>query len=401
MSQSEENRYSRARRRAADSPGFIDLIDTNFHSCGFRYPPGIVRGLLDSFYARGYTYDPDPAGSARLRESISIFYHTSGLAMPPESIVVTASASESYGHIFASQCSSGDRVLLPRPGYPIFEDIASRFGLEIDFYDQRRHDGWSFDPEQIEAAVQTRTRAVVLISPNNPTGFIVNEELLQAVGRTCRQNGLFIVADEVFSEFLFRSHAATPAALPRRAVVPRPAAVLPDITTFTINGVSKLFASPELKVSWIAVGGEAAERTEAVGKLQLQNDLFLSAAPANQAVVTGLLSQGLEFTHGMVKTVSERRHCMLEEVAQTPGLEAVAPSGGIHLPVTIDPGVLAEGHDDESVAVDLLSRGVAAHPGYLYGIEEPPTLIMSYLAPAERIREGFRRTRSYLSEARS
>ncbi len=383
-----ENRYAGARREAEKHADFIDLIDTNFHNCGFRYPPTVIHAATDRYFsdADERPYRPDPAGDPALRAAIAAYYRDAGVAVPPDSAVVTASASESYSHIFASRCRAGDRVLLPSPGYPMFEDIAVRNGLTVDFYDQRRSAGWAIDPDQLEAVLRPRTAAIVLISPNNPTGAVVSEATIRRIGGICERHGLFLVVDEVFSEILFTG-----------SPLPRPALLLPDLLVYTINGVSKLFASPELKVSWIAVSGPADSRDPAIEDLLVQNDLFLSASSMSQFIVTGMFAEGMEFSRAMAADIAGRRELMLGEIERIEGLSTIPTEGGIHLPVAIDPDALPAGTDDEEVVVQLLlDHRVAAHPGYLYGMDQPVTLVMSYLAPEDQILEGMSRIECYL-----
>lgn len=389
-----ENRYAAARREAESCPEFVDLIDTNFHNCGFRYPPTMIHAATDKYFsgADERPYRPDPAGDPALRAAIATYYRDACGAVAPDSVVVTASASESYSHIFASRCGAGDRVLLPCPGYPLFEDIAVRNGLTVDFYNLRRSDDWRIDPDQLEALLRPQTAAIVLISPNNPTGSVVSEATIRRVGGICERHGLFLVVDEVFSEILFTG-----------SPLPRPAPLLPDLLVYTINGVSKLFASPELKVSWIAVSGPTdirgriPTRSQAVEDLLVQNDLFLSASSMSQFIVTGMFAGGMEFSRAMATEIARRREVMLGEIKRIEGLSAIPTEGGIHLPVAIDPDALPAGTDDEEVAVQLLlNHRTATHPGYLYGMDQPVTLVMSYLAAEDQILEGMSRIECYL-----
>jgi aspartate/methionine/tyrosine aminotransferase len=395
-----ENRYAAARRAVQSRTDFVDLIDTNFQRCGFVYPGDILLAGADRFFGAARRYDPHPAGSETLREAIAGFHrgawtHGHGTTRPAmlttDSVVVTASASESYSLVFASICRPGDHVLLPRPGYPLFEDLAARAGLEVDYYALRPESGWRYDPEEIAGMISSRTRAIVLISPGNPTGLVIDEELIHETGRLCIRHGLFLLVDEVFSEFVFGTGA-----------VPRPMELLDEVLVFTINGISKLFASPDLKISWVAATGPAPATARAVEELHIRNDIFLSASALSQDLATTLFAEGPEFTRSMVTEVGCRRRFMLEEIRRTEGLGAVPPSGGIHIPVFVDPSALGPGADDESLVVDLLLEcGVAAHPGYLYGIDGQTALVMSYLADEPRIREGFSRIRDYLRDRRS
>ena len=400
------NRYSLARGEAEKQADFVDLIDTNFTSCGFHYPVSAVVSATESYVAgwdlRRYT--PDPAGDPALREAVAAYFRDGGVAADSQGVVITASASESYSHIFASRCLAGDRVMLPRPGYPLFEDIAERHGLSVDYYDQRRSEGWTIDPEQIARMAGPRTAAIVLISPNNPTGSIVSESTITEIGAVCERHGMFLVVDEVFSEIVFPSAPFSGETTDmssdqarRRARLPRPASLLPNQLVYTINGVSKLFAAPDLKVSWVLVTGPASLRAQAIENLQVHNDLFLSSSALSQAIAVQMFRGGLAFTREMTAEIRRRRDVVLGEIAGIEGVAAIPPAGGIHLPVAFSSDVLPAGHDDEDVAVGLLqSCHVATHPGYLYGIDSPVSIVLSFLSPSDRLRDGLGRIRTYL-----
>ncbi|MFW5826103.1 MAG: pyridoxal phosphate-dependent aminotransferase [bacterium] len=387
-----ENRIAAALRRARSRHGFIDLIDTNFHACGLAPAP---TTLLDAA-ARYLTdrelrpYRPDPAGLRALREGVSRFYGRDGVDVPPGAIVATASASDSYTHIFRSVAGTDGEVLLPRPGYPLFEEIAARCGLQPRFYDLDPGAGWRIDAGEVAARMGRRTAALVVISPNNPTGSIVDGPTLESLGAACAREGVSLVVDEVFSAFRFGTET-----------LPRPAALCPETLVYTINGTSKLAASPDLKVSWIAVTGPQARVAEAVEALEIENDLYLNASPINQYVAAVLLDEESAFTERVVAEVARRRGVMLDELARLdaahPGaLEWSEPRGGIHLPIVLpDPPL---GLDDEELAIGLLEReALSVHPGYLYGVEEPTMLIASYLSPPDVIVKGIRRLERFLS----
>lgn len=387
-----ENRIAVALRRARSRDDFIDLINTNFHACGLA---PAAETLIDAGarYLKNdelRPYRPDPAGLPGLRESVSRFYGRDGLAVRPEAVIATASASDSYTHIFRSIAGAGDEVLLPRPGYPLFEEVAARCGLKPIFYDLDPHARWRIDADGVAARMGGRTAALVVISPNNPTGSVVDAATIASLGEACARYGVAFVVDEVFSAFRFGE-----------AALPRPAALCPEALVFTINGMSKLAASPDLKVSWIAVTGPDARVAEAVEVLEIENDLYLNASPINQHVAATLLDDASSLTARIVGEVAERRSVMLDELArldaQHPGvLRWTAPEGGIHLPVVFaDP---SSGLDDEELAIGLLEReGLSVHPGYLYGVDEPTMLVVSYLSPPEVIEDGIGRLGRFLS----
>ncbi len=381
-----QNRYGAALERARGDSGFIDLINTNYHEAGLRYPANELARLYADFYtepARA-AYSPDPAGSPATRAAIARWY-APGLAIESGAVVVTASASESYGHIFAALCPRGSMVLLPRPGYPLFEDVARRHAIRVAYY-ALSGPSWEPDVDAIESAIDPRTRAVVLISPNNPTGRCIPTATAARIATVCVDHDLLLIVDEVFSAYRYGSGDAS-------AAGGQIAAVAGGARVCTINGVSKLFASPELKVSWIVVTGPEPARQEAIEALHLQNDLFLSAAPVNQYVAERLLDTGSDQTARIVAEVARRRSAMIDALGQlrTALPDAVAwcdPDGGIHLPIRIT----IDGADDEALAIELLERDrLNLHPGYLYGIDDQTVLIASFLPDPATIREAVSR----------
>ena len=384
------NRYSVARLAAESDSRFIDLICTNFHECGLRYETDTVQRLAADYFASGRVsdYNPDPLGAESTRLAVSAYYRTAGLTVEPQQIVITASASESYSHLFSALLSSGDQVLLPRPSYPLFEEIAVRAGVEPRYYDQHVKRNWAIDPEDIVRVVEPETAAIVIVSPNNPTGYILSDDELRAIGEICTQHDMLLIHDEVFSEYRYDDDAGSG--------LPRPAALCPNVNTVAINGASKLLAAPDLKVSWMAVGGP--DQSTIVEQLAISNDLFLSASPVNQQIVARLLAGTDKLTGRIVAEVGLRRAALIEAVGRCPAITMAPPRGGIHAVLTVETGSLRSGMDDESIAVTLLEDyRVALHPGYLYGIEDQIALVASFLPPQEYIRDGITRVCDFLS----
>jgi aspartate/methionine/tyrosine aminotransferase len=377
-----ENRFTASREAVRHLPDFLDLVNTNFHECGFIFPAELLEEAARRYFTTPdlRTYTPDPAGDHELRAAVAAHENKrDGPQVTAEHVVITASASESFSHIIAGECAPADRILLPRPGYPLFEDVASRHGVEALYYDQQWEAAWAIDPDQIATLMDERVRAVVLISPNNPTGHVLTEEEIAAVGEVCGRHDAALVVDEVWSGAIFTGGP------PRRA-----AALAPQCRIYSINGVSKLLASPDLKVSWIVVDAPEGTRREVIDRLLIQNDLFLSASPLTELLAASALREGRDFAEAVRTELARRRTAALDALREIPRLRVVEPDGGIYLPILLD-GALPGGMDEEDLAVMLLEeRHLAIHPGYLYGCEQP-MLIMSYLCPAPDIVRGLAR----------
>ena len=403
-----ENRIASALRAAEARTEYLNLINTNFHDCGLATDPDVIASSVSSFlHDRSLRpYRPDPAGSPLLREAVAGWYRQAGMELDASSVIVTASASESYRHLFTACCRAGGTVLLPRPGYPLFEDVAERCGLEPRFYRLLAENRWGVQPEEIAALMVHDTRAVVLISPNNPTGTVIDSDAVREIGKLCARRGVALIVDEVFSEYRFETNRARSAAAPAlHAELPRPGALCPETAVYTINGVSKLFAAPDLKVSWIALTGPPDHVADARERLEIENDLYLSASPINQFVAARLLDHHAEWTAALVAEVGARRDAMLAALrhldGRHPGVVSwIEPAGGIHLPLLFEsaPG----GMNDEELAIELLDRhALSVHPGYLYGEEERTMIVVSYLAPEPVIREGISRLDDWISSRRT
>jgi alanine-synthesizing transaminase len=370
-------------RRAAGP--VIDLIDTSFHANGYLFPAGPLAAWLGE-YAASRGYSPHPRGSPEARAGIAAYYAAAGTRVGPDDIVITASASESYHLLFNTLAQAGDNVLLPRPGYPLFDYLASASRLETRSYRLDPDRAWAVDLDSVAAAVDGRTRFLVLISPNNPTGRVASEAEVEGLLAVCARRGVPLISDEVFSEFLYDG-----------ADLARPAAAGRDVLVFTLNGVSKMFASPDLKLGWIAVTGPRARVSEVLDELETVNDVYLSCSSPAQFLLPRLFAHGAAFQREMVARVDAGRRLMLDALASLPGVRVVRPNGGIHAVVELTrPGA----PDDEELCVRLLrEQAVYVHPGYFYDIEDRVALIVSFLKERSQLEDGLARLARFLKAA--
>jgi aspartate/methionine/tyrosine aminotransferase len=359
------NRLEVARRQAA-ARGYIDLTSSNPTHQGLRFPERILRAAADGYW-QARRYDPDPRGLPAAREAVSRYYaQRAGVA--PADAFCTASTSEAYSLLFALLAEPGDNLLAPDVTYPLFDYLAAMHRIELRLYHLEEERGWRIDPISLKVQADRRTRGVLIVSPHNPTGMVVSQPqpALDALG-------LPVVCDEVFAEF--------PYGLAR---VPALAALHPGLPVFTLNGISKLFALPDLKLGWIALNAPAAGRYSE--RLELLNDTFLGASTLIQAMLPALFERGWEFVEEMRARIRSNLDLALSALASCPRLRARPPDGGYYL----FPRAL-ECDDEEQLALALLEQGVLAHPGYFYGCEpEQGTghLMISCLTEPGALRAG-------------
>ncbi|NTU79562.1 MAG: pyridoxal phosphate-dependent aminotransferase [Chloroflexales bacterium] len=357
-----------ARQRRLAAGGYIDLTSSNPTAQGLIFPPELLREAAEGFWATR-RYAPDPRGSLAARAAIVAYYagRTPPLPLALEDLFITASTSEAYALIFALLADPGDNLLAPNVTYPLFEYLAAMREIELRPYTLREDQGWQIDGDSLLAAADRRTRGVLLVSPHNPTGMVVGEPLA-----ALRWLGLPVICDEVFAPFAYGA-----------PVVPPLASLHPELPVLTLNGISKLFALPDLKLGWVALS--AAARPFGA-RLELLNDTFLGANSLSQHLLPTLFARGMPFVAAMVGRVRANLDLALARLAGHPRLLASPPDGGYYL----FPAV--QGCDDEeALALALLDHGVLAHPGYFYGEVPGAHLMISALTEPGPFAEGIER----------
>lgn len=366
----EPNRLSRlvAERRRAGSP-IIDLTESNPTRCGFDYPAEILGALASP---DNLIYEPSPKGLPEARRAIADYYARKGRAADPEKIIITASTSEAYSFLFRLLAGPGERVLAPRPSYPLLDFLASLNDIELDFFPLIYDRGWRIDLDRLSSAARPETRAMVLINPNNPTGSFIKRDELGAIFELCAERQIALISDEVFADYAFTVS---------EGIVPT-IAFSTEALTFALGGVSKLLGLPQMKLAWIAAGGPGRLLEEALERLEVISDTYLSAnTPAQRALPTWL--QLRDQIAGQILSRARTNYSYLGEAARGRA-ERFEAEGGWYAALK-----LASVTDDEEFAIELLRReGVLVHPGYFFGFDEDGIVVMSLLPRAEVFREG-------------
>lgn len=368
----EVNRIEEARRRAAAGAGYIDLTGSNPTHQGFLFPAEILRDAAATYWPQR-RYEPDPHGSIEARRAICQYYRQQRQGFVPEEddIFITASTSEAYSLLFSLLSDPGDNILAPDVTYPLFEYLAAVHHVALRPYHLEDLPDWHIDGKSLLAAADAHTRALLLISPHNPTGMVIQRAIPELDRLRCP-----LICDEVFADFTF---AVTQ--------VPPLAALHPHLPVFHLNGISKMLALPDLKLGWIALNPEASRRYRK--RLELLNDTFLGCNSLIQWMFPLILSQGQTFAQQMYRQVQANLHKALEILKQCPGIHPKPPHGGYYLFPEVDV------EDEEELVIDLLQHGVFVYPGYFYAFPECQLrsrhIMISCLTQPDTLEQGLTR----------
>ncbi len=345
-----------------------DLTVSNPTVCGFEYDVGAVLGPLGD--ARAMVYGAQACGMRPAREAVAGYYAGHGAVVDPDGVVLTTSTSEAYSFVFRLLCDAGDEVLIARPSYPLFGFLADLDDVRLREYPLFYDFGWWVDFAEMERAIGPRTRAVVVVSPNNPTGHATGGGERARMEEICARHGLALVVDEVFLDYPMREGGLVESF----ALGPHP------VLTFVLSGMSKIAGLPQMKAAWMAVFGPEAERVEAMGRMEVIADTFLSCnAPVQMALPSWLAGAG-EVRGQILERVRGNLGVLRES-----GLEVLEVEAGWSAIVRL-PQVFG----DRGAARELLDAGVVVHPGEFYGIAERGRVVVSLLGREEEFRAGVR-----------
>ncbi len=377
----EPNRLTRALHRArAAGRQLLDLTVTNPTRVGLRYPPDVLAALA---HPAAETYEPDPRGLESARAAVANDYARRGISVASGRIVLTASTSEAYSVLFKLLCDAhGDRVLVPAPSYPLVDHLARLDGVEPRPYRLEYHGRWGLDESSVVEAWTTRVRAVLAVSPNNPTGSMLSDAELEWLSERCAERDAALILDEVFADYvLSRPDSALPhAELPpgggtessfRRKESPAPAPCL----RFRLGGLSKSAGLPQVKLGWIAVDGPPRVVDEALDRLELICDTYLSVSTPVQVAAPHLITCGAGIRGQILARIGRNYERLRRVAAAGSSFDALPVEGGwsavIRVPAT---------RPEEDLALDLLERDdVVVHPGFLFDFPHEAFLVVSLL----------------------
>jgi alanine-synthesizing transaminase len=382
------NRLSQAldRHRAAGKP-LIDLTVSNPTECGFDYDHQAVLQALSNPAA--LAYEPNPRGLASARNSVADYYAERGANVDIENIFLTTSTSEAYSYVFRLLCNPGDEILVPAPSYPLFGFLTEIQDVKLVHYPLLYDHGWQIDFHALQQAITTRTRAIIVVHPNNPTGHYTKSRELEQLNKICNTNDLAIIADEVFLDFSLsgansnRSEGEFPSSGPRHDTF----AVNLGALTFTLSGISKISGLPQMKAAWLVASGPASLTAPALARLELVADTYLSPNAPIQLALPSFLAHRHHFQSQLVTRVQGNLAELDSQLAVHSGVFRLAVEAGwyavLRVPAT---------RSDEDLALELLqSQNVYVHPGHFYDFPASGHIIVSLISQLNEFAEGLSR----------
>jgi alanine-synthesizing transaminase len=371
------NRLSEALagHRAAGKP-LLDLTVSNPTACGFAYDrQAILQALANPC---SLSYDPNPKGLLVAREAVAKYYLAREINVPVEDIILATSTSEAYSFAFRALCNPGDELLIPEPSYPLFSFLADIHDLRLVGYPLLYDHGWQVDFHALRQAITSRTRGIIVVHPNNPTGNFCKAWEMEKLNEICSSRQIALIADEVFLDF--HLHATSP----------RSFAANGACLTFTMSGLSKISGLPQMKAAWLITSGPEQIKAPALSRLEVIADTFLSMNTPVQLAIPRFLELRHEFQKQLMARVRRNLAQLDANVAAQSSCARLEVEGGwyaiLRVPVT---------RSDDDLAIDLLTtQGIYVHPGHFYDFPTDGFLIVSLITPADDFDEGLRRVLS-------
>ena len=374
----EQNRLSRTLAELRTSgKTILDLTLSNPTECGFIYDE---TGIQQAFAHREMLlYQPNPRGIMRAREAVSAYYEQQQIPVAADDLVLTSGTSEAYSFVFRLLCNSADEVLIPAPGYPLFDFLADLCDVKLVRYPLIYEHGWQIDFPALTAAASARTRALIVVHPNNPTGHYTSAIEHAQLVEFCKQREIALIADEVFLDFSVENSRA------------RSFASANESLAFTLSGLSKICGMPQTKLAWIATSGPAREKTEALARLEVIADAYLSVGTPVQLAAPALLAMRAAFQAQVMARVRANLRELDAQLSRQSACNRLSSEGGWSAVLRV-PAM----QSDEDLAITLLAKhGVYVHPGHFYDFAQPGHALVSLIVPESEFAEGIRRTLSH------
>jgi alanine-synthesizing transaminase len=364
----EESALARAHRmRVQAGLTVADLTASNPTRCGFVYDADLLAALTD---AQAVDYDPQPKGLLPAREAVCRYYADHDVVVSPERVVLTTSTSEAYSFLFKLLCDPGSEIVVPEPGYPLFDFLAVLDDVRIKSTQLVYDHGWQIEPEGFRRALTPDTRVIVLVHPNNPTGHYTKSWEAEELAAICRERGIALIVDEVFLDYGIGANK--PASF---------AAGLEGVDVYVVSGLSKIAGLPQMKAAWVVATGPNA--ASAMDRLEVIADTFLSMNAPVQVAMPKWIAGREAIQRQILKRIRANLALLDDQLKAVDAVRRLEVEGGWYAVLRI-PAL----QKDERTVMELLELGVWVHPGYFFGMEEAGWLVVSLLGPVEEFRTG-------------
>lgn len=365
------NRLSEAlaQHRAAGKL-LVDLTASNPTECGFAYDEHVISDALSN--SEALKYEPAPCGLVSARQAVCEYYAERGAAVGVDDIILTTSTSEAYSYAFRLLCNPEDEILIPAPSYPLFDFLADIQDVKPVRYPLIYDHGWQIDFHALEKTITPRTRAIIVVHPNNPTGQFTKRAEAQKLNAICAARKLALIVDEVFLDFSLGAERPLSFAGNQAAL------------TFTLSGISKICGLPQMKAAWLVASGPEEQKKEALARLEVIADTFLSMNAPVQLALPSFLSQRRAFQEQVMARVRRNLAELDRQLALRKICSRLEVEGGwyavLRVPAT---------QSDEDVALSLLiEKGVHVHPGHFYDFLSEGHLVVSLLGQEDPLSQG-------------
>ncbi|MGA3287172.1 MAG: pyridoxal phosphate-dependent aminotransferase [Bacteroidota bacterium] len=359
----------------------IDLTESNPTKCEFSYPSEEIRSALTE--PSIVSYRPEPRGLLSARKAIAEYYAVHGIAITPEQIILTSSTSEAYSFLFKLLCNVGDEVVVPQPSYPLFEYLCQLNDITLRYY-RLAYDGeWHIDFASLRAQFSDRTRAIVLVHPNNPTGSYLKQNEFDQICSLASEHHFSLIADEVFGSYDISSDVHCANILTSQSFVP----------LFSLNGISKLLGLPQLKLSWIVVDGNLQQRDEALNRLDIIADTFLSVNTPVQVALPKLLRSSSDIRN-QIRLRIQTNYRLLQKVFADSSTSVLRVEGGWYAVLQ-----LPQKYSDDNWAEEILThQNILVQPGHFFDMEQKSCIVISLLSVSDLFDDAILRLQRFIEE---
>ena len=363
-----------------DGQEIIDLTESNPTRCQIFYPKEKILKRLSS--PKNIIYDPSPRGNLSARQAVAQYYKNKNFKVSPGQIFLSASTSEAYTFLFRLLANPGERALFPRPSYPLFEFLVELNDIKMDTYPlvYKPKEGagrWMIDLPELARGIQSTTKAIVLVNPNNPTGSFIKEQELAELNKICAKHNIALISDEVFMDYRFQESNAPVLSLVENS----------EALTFAMGGLSKTLALPQMKLSWIIMNGPEELVSQASERLEIILDTYLSVNTPVQNALEEWLSWQPQINRDILGRIRTNRQFLIEQLKDFPACEYLESEGGWYAIIQ-----LPKGRTEETWVLDFLNEDrVFVHPGYFFDFFEEPYIVVSLLPIVDQFQTGIKR----------